>query len=147
MAPLLLSCFSVVSMSWFTFSIVSIYNLMLWPPHLYTASNTPVPTPSPVLMSGPGDEATHFPFQQSYDHNNPMSIPARHPDHNCRPRFSDICDYLSSPDETLLYWSHEDRIVSPSVIHLGAPLSEARNLYPDLQFCHCDNNTQAVTEV
>jgi hypothetical protein len=31
--------------------------------------------------------------------------------------------------------------VSPSVTHLGAPLSEARNLYPDLQFCY-DNDTE-----
>ena len=76
-----------------------------------------------------------------------VSIPTRHPEHYSRPRFSDICDYLSSADETLLYWSHEDSIVSPSVTHLGAPLSEARNLYPDLQFCHYDNYTQTTTEV
>ena len=38
MAPSLLSYFSIVSMSWFTFAIVSI---MLWPPHLFSASNAP----------------------------------------------------------------------------------------------------------
>ena len=38
MAPSLLSCFSVASMSWFTLAIVSII-IMLWPPHLLTASS------------------------------------------------------------------------------------------------------------
>ena len=65
-----------------------------------------------------------------------LTVIPRHPIHEGRPRFSEICDYLSADDETLLYWSHEDRIVSPSVTHLGAPLSEARNLYPDLQFSY-----------
>ena len=40
MAPSLLSYFSIVSMSWFTFTIVSIV-AMLWPPHLFSASNAP----------------------------------------------------------------------------------------------------------
>ena len=41
MAPSLLSYFSIVSMSWFTFTILSIL-AMLWPPHLFSASNAPV---------------------------------------------------------------------------------------------------------
>ena len=41
MAPSLLSYFSIVSMSWFTFAIVSIIIIMLWPPHLFSASNAP----------------------------------------------------------------------------------------------------------
>ena len=41
MAPSLLSYFSIVSMSWFTFSVVSIIFIMLWPPHLFSASNAP----------------------------------------------------------------------------------------------------------
>ena len=40
MAPSLSSCFSAVSMSWFTFAIASI--LCCGPPHLFTASNAPV---------------------------------------------------------------------------------------------------------
>ena len=40
MAPSLLSYFSIVSMSWFTFAIV-----MLWPPHLFSASNAPASNP------------------------------------------------------------------------------------------------------
>ena len=65
----------------------------------------------------------------------------RHPLDESRPRFSQICDYLSDDDDTLLHWDHTDRIVSPSVTHIGAPLTEARNLYPDLQFCY-DNDTE-----
>ena len=34
--PLTFVLFSIVSMSWFTYAILSI---MLWPPHLFTASN------------------------------------------------------------------------------------------------------------
>ena len=42
MAPSLLSYFSIVSMSWFTFAIVSIFIIMLWPSHLFSARNAPV---------------------------------------------------------------------------------------------------------
>ena len=41
MAPSLLSYFRIVSMSWFTFAIVSIFIIMLWPPHLFSARNAP----------------------------------------------------------------------------------------------------------
>ena len=41
MVPSLLSYFSIVSISWFTFAIVSIFIIMLWPPHLFSARNAP----------------------------------------------------------------------------------------------------------
>ena len=44
MAPSLSFYFSIVSMFWFTFAIVSIIIIiiiMLWPPHLFSASNAP----------------------------------------------------------------------------------------------------------
>ena len=39
--PLTFALFGIVSMSWFTFTILNNI-IMLWPPHLFTASNTPV---------------------------------------------------------------------------------------------------------
>lgn len=63
----------------------------------------------------------------------PNFVFPRNPDHNQRPSFDSIHDYLESPEESLLQWN--DRDIDPDrLAHvLGSPLEEANNLYLDLQ--------------
>ncbi len=63
-----------------------------------------------------------------------MSYLHRNPDHQSRPKFSDISQrYLQQPSSSLLHWSPEDNRISPQVGVYGAPLHEAERLYIDLQ--------------
>ena len=57
----------------------------------------------------------------------------RNPDHNRRPNFDSIHDYLDSPEESLLQWQQADIIPGKQAHILGSVLSEANDLYLDLQ--------------
>ena len=58
----------------------------------------------------------------------------RHPVHSQRPPFSDISHYLSMSSDLLLEWREEDKAgVDSRARELGAPLTEAVDLYKDLQ--------------
>ena len=75
MVPSLLSYFSIVSMSWFTFAIVSIFIIMLWPPHLFSARNAPAFTH--VCVDSSQTVLEHVPSQLVHIHeysvsSNPM---------------------------------------------------------------------------
>ena len=66
-----------------------------------------------------------------------LSSPSvRNPTSWDRPSFSEICGYLNASDDQLLNWTSQDKMVSERVAQLGAPHSEARNLYPDLQYSY-----------
>lgn len=56
----------------------------------------------------------------------------RNPDHQSRPSFSAISDYLAQPCDTLLYWGLEDTF-RDSVGVCGGPLEVAHQLHLDLQ--------------
>ena len=53
-----------------------------------------------------------------------------------RPRFSEIFAELSCLDDSLLWWSPQDEMVSARCTELGAPLEEGQNLYLDLQIVY-----------
>jgi hypothetical protein len=57
----------------------------------------------------------------------------RNPQHQYRPNFGAICNYLQQPASKLLYWSPTDSTLSPQVEVVGAPLENTAKLYPDLQ--------------
>ena len=58
----------------------------------------------------------------------------RHPVHSQRPPFSEVSHYLSTSSDTLLEWREEDKAgVDLRARELGAPLTEAADLYKDLQ--------------
>ena len=58
----------------------------------------------------------------------------RNPSNQSRPSFSAISrDYLRKSTESLLQWSPEDGNLSPGVGVCGAPLTEAFDLYSELQ--------------
>ena len=58
----------------------------------------------------------------------------RHPVHTQRPPFSEISHYLSTSSDALLEWREEDKAgVNLRGRELGAPLTEAVDLYKDLQ--------------
>ena len=63
----------------------------------------------------------------------PLLLLLRNPNHQERISFNDISDYLRQSDETLTYWSQEDKSVSPKVHILGAALHSSERLYSDLQ--------------
>lgn len=61
-------------------------------------------------------------------------FPGRHPVHSQRPPFSEISHYLSMSSDALLEWREEDQVgVDSRARELGAPLTEAVDLYKDLQ--------------
>ena len=58
----------------------------------------------------------------------------RNPEHIKRPTFSEICDHLlTSSGNKLLRVVEEPYMLPPGSKQLGAPLSEAKYLYQDLQ--------------
>ena len=63
----------------------------------------------------------------------------RNPDKNSRPTFSAIVEVLNKPEEVLLHWSEEDRMVHPQASVLGAPLDAASKLYLQLQRQYLQN--------
>ena len=63
----------------------------------------------------------------------------RHTQAEKRIAFSKICTYLKESESSLLAWSSEDAAVSSRVRELGAPLSEARQLYVDLQYTYSNS--------
>ena len=79
-------------------------------------------------------------YSQSQTELQPFSSPfplySRHPMASKRPSFSEVCDYLNASDDLLLNWTSQDKMVSERVTEIGAPHSEARNLYPDLQYTY-----------
>ncbi len=68
----------------------------------------------------------------------------RNPNYKDRPAFSDIVDYLATPDESLLVWSSTDRAVSRGAAVLGGPLDEGKDLFTDLQLCYSSTDRDAV---
>ncbi len=70
-------------------------------------------------------------FVQSHDYHMPS---CRNPDHKQRPSFDKIVTYLKQPEDTLLYWSETDLAAAGTRSNvLGAPSTESRKLYVDLQ--------------
>ena len=57
----------------------------------------------------------------------------RHPTHQQRPSFDKIVNYLKQPEDKLLYWADKDIITGHRANVLGAPISESKELYVDLQ--------------
>lgn len=58
----------------------------------------------------------------------------RAPEQSDRPTFPAIFDVLNGPDTDLLKWSDEDVTkLSSLAMKLGAPLSEGKKMFPDLQ--------------
>eukprot|EP00731_Ephydatia_muelleri_P029387 Em0020g1031a len=55
------------------------------------------------------------------------------PEHSCRPSFDSIHDYLDSDEGSLLQWLPEDVVRNRQAHVLGAPMTEANDLYLDLQ--------------
>lgn len=62
-----------------------------------------------------------------------LMIRCWNPEHSCRPTFDSIHDYLDSDEGTLLQWLPADIVVNRQAHVLGAPMSEANDLYTDLQ--------------
>jgi len=64
----------------------------------------------------------------------------RHPDPESRPQFGQITKLLAENGHFLLSWSDEDKqVAGEDGIKLGAPLENAKNLYPDLQSTYKQN--------
>ena len=61
----------------------------------------------------------------------------RHSNPNDRPSFEHVCEFFNQSDSVLLCLPEElPHSVSQQALQLGAPLSEAKGLYLDLQYCY-----------
>ena len=65
-----------------------------------------------------------------------ICIPSRQHTPSERPKFSDIMEYLTVADSTLLQWNEDDSSVADMCTVLGASLDHGMNLFPDLQLTY-----------
>lgn len=71
-----------------------------------------------------------------------LMIQCWNPEHSCRPTFDNIRHYLNSDEGSLLQWLPEDMIRNKQAHILGAAMSEAINLYSDLQRTYQQHATE-----
>ena len=123
-----LSCYSYCNQQLFlTFFHTNLFTFIFIPVSL--PSFSPFSLLSSLYLTLPSSLPPPLPTSPPF----PLHPLLRNPNHQERISFNYISDYLRQSDETLTYWSQEDKSVSPKAHVLGAALHSSERLYLDLQ--------------